>query len=1591
MIAKVSLQYGVDPVLVRAVVRQESNWDPRATSNKGARGLMQLMPPTAGDYGVTDPDTLYDPQTNLQTGIQHLKRLLGKYPGDEQMALAAYNAGEGNVRKHGGIPPFKETQDYVKSVLSHKARYQKQMETVAPKAAGMTVKPPAAANMVNMDLFRTPSSEKRYPVGGNPLVGSKEFIDQMMEKGAKPAMMNTPSETRKPTDYETPWLEADKEYKAQYPVVVDTVYDADTIYVHYLHDSEKESFPVRFYDIQAPELWKDEARTIPNPAGVEARDNVKNLVGKRLILNRPIDPKRGKYGRVLGKFYKNKLGHTIDVSKPDVRGIEAPKYTGWVKGPAAGFAADAVDFSEFIMWGADKLLPGEPFKPARDWIAENWGSPTDAVREDFLAGASSDYMVQLPMFGPVSISEMARVGAVSFTELLGVDLLFGGLGKGSKAVQALAKAADASHAADITKFKHAVSIIDSLNEGAEVQKALNAASGKYMKTLHPDEEHMTVMQSIAGYWDRFLYHFSEKERGITKIARALGDESLMELVARNRDTIDIAQSPLFLGTGYWDADLGKWVDTFSPSGLSSLTDIINGLPKGVAHEAMQYMVAQREVLDLAPRWAAALQKSREALHRSKRKGKPKPGTDKWNERVEAGARKELGWSRSLDDDAVQWAEDVMELTELKYHGHSEEAWKQFGQLTDELRQFMDRAILEPLEKIGVLDGTQLKALRETGKHYVPYMRAIRETVEKIGGPEAVEAMLKIEQDAHEASMKGLRGGGEFQHARVLPEGKPIKAARGGGLQLDAPIGDPLQALVIRVQSLHKFVSAQMVRNQLADLITKNPGKVEHSLIEIPKLLAQYKKAAPTNLMVAWKGGKEIGYVFRDKTLAQSIAGLSSSQMGLLQKIIENPAGKILTFPTKLFRTGVVMGLEFMSRNPGRDQFTAALMSRYGYIPGWDFMKGLYQTITKGTDWEDFHKSGAGMANFNSLDIHAAEIDLSNVMQQKTYAQLRREIRMGTFEGTPRARDYAKALGNSIIAAGRKAGTAAGITKPTGNFLQRTAQRIEKGTQATLYGLGRISEIAEESTRVGNFMRAKARAAKGKGYGWLYSLDKAAGGIRTPWNYFKPSVWKQARKYVNTPTRMGQWMADTREVSLDFSRRGYTGEVLNSLYAFANAEFQDTARFARAMMEAPLNTVIKGFSLLSVPAIANWYLNFDDPRHQQMNEAERALFLHPFGYDENYQKFGRLSRPIGIPGTLFSYGVEKMLDEMYYRNPEGIKALEEIMWPGVSDAREIRNLFQEKAYDITGQMSDLQNTGLMLSTAPLGMVGLLRRAGRPGEKADPTGPPDHRQEFANVAGQTGPGRWFNDPLNWAPQAIQPFMEVSANRDAFFGGTIVPTREIMRPRAPEDTKTGFTSPIEEQVAAAFRTTGNFLPWEVDWLRDMNPIQAGFLMRRYTGSIGNMALASLDYLGQRAGMMEDRPGLPKNLGRAPLVKGFYGRSPWGPNSQPTIDFYERYDEAMVALNTVQDRLKGKDAQGAADYIADQPGIAAAKFMRAVAGEVSEVWKERRAVLDDRTISDETREDRIQALDQYVTQQLIIANDIYDSIKEEFDQWLH
>ncbi|HXG58473.1 MAG TPA: lytic transglycosylase domain-containing protein, partial [Thermoanaerobaculia bacterium] len=116
IILEAARKFDVDAALVSAVIKAESDFDPRAVSRKGARGLMQLMPATARRFGVTDS---FDPSANIHAGTRYLRWLLKIFDGNADLAVAAYNAGEGSVWKYDGVPPFRETVNYINRIARH--------------------------------------------------------------------------------------------------------------------------------------------------------------------------------------------------------------------------------------------------------------------------------------------------------------------------------------------------------------------------------------------------------------------------------------------------------------------------------------------------------------------------------------------------------------------------------------------------------------------------------------------------------------------------------------------------------------------------------------------------------------------------------------------------------------------------------------------------------------------------------------------------------------------------------------------------------------------------------------------------------------------------------------------------------------------------------------------------------------------------------------------------------------------------------------------------------------------------------------------------------------------------------------------------------------------------------------------------------------------------------------------------------------------------------------------------------------------------------------------------------------------------------
>lgn len=209
LVDQVSAAQGVDPRLVHAVVKTESNYDPFAVSKVGALGLMQLMPATGGDYGVQN---FFDPRENVEGGVKYLKDLLGQFNGDIDKSVAAYNAGAARVKQYGGIPPFAETQDYVRKVRDAMENPDDAGgpspsvfggRILPPLPPGVTLDQPGAAPAASAAGGKAPPIGAKYgppmmPVPTQPMWGSnlasfgREFVLGAVEKaGIDPTSPHT--------------------------------------------------------------------------------------------------------------------------------------------------------------------------------------------------------------------------------------------------------------------------------------------------------------------------------------------------------------------------------------------------------------------------------------------------------------------------------------------------------------------------------------------------------------------------------------------------------------------------------------------------------------------------------------------------------------------------------------------------------------------------------------------------------------------------------------------------------------------------------------------------------------------------------------------------------------------------------------------------------------------------------------------------------------------------------------------------------------------------------------------------------------------------------------------------------------------------------------------------------------------------------------------------------------------------------------------------------------------------------------------------------------------------------------------------------
>lgn len=418
---------------------------------------------------------------------------------------------------------------------------------------------------------------------------------------------------------------------------------------------------------------------------------------------------------------------------------------------------------------------------------------------------------------------------------------------------------------------------------------------------------------------------------------------------------------------------------------------------------------------------------------------------------------------------------------------------------DRVRQWEDRALLQPLHETGVLSSEQLAQIRAKGKFYVPYDRVL-EAADPAG-------------------------------AAKFASGAPVKTLKGS----EREVYDPFDKMVSAAYRVAEFAERNRVHQATVQLRVSNPTLAE--------LITEAKEPGRDTVRVFYNGEPRHFHVPPDVQGA-----LDNLQVAGLDMV-----GRILSMPAALQRAGVTLDPQFaLARNPIRDQFTAAMHAKYGYVPGLDFFRGIFHTIGKDALYNEWLAAGGDNAAMVGMDRMNAKTTL-------------REL--------------------------------------------RGVRELDSLNPLTLFQ--NLSEFGEKGTRVGVYARARGAGAS--------PLESAY---------------------------------ESKEATVNFGIRAQSAGVrfLNSITAFQRPNILSAARFFRAFSEAPGRTAFRATSMITLPSIALWSLNKDNPKYQELPLWRKNLFWHvPIG-----DRLLEIPKPFEY-GVLFGSGPERVLDWLYHKDPEAVSA------------------------------------------------------------------------------------------------------------------------------------------------------------------------------------------------------------------------------------------------------------------------------------------------------------------------------------------------
>ena len=962
-------------------------------------------------------------------------------------------------------------------------------------------------------------------------------------------------------------------------------------------------------------------------------------------------------------------------------------------------------------------------------------------------------------------------------------------------------------------------------------------------------------------------------------------------------------------------------------------------------------------------------------------------------------------------------------------------WDEMNKKIDRHGVWRHRATFNGLVETGILSQRQVDDLVKQNPGYAPLFKVGSE--EPLGKPGITDQMLgdisKVLREQYtEKELASLLGNDDL--AKALREGTdPTMAVdylmgeaseiigrgsvagsgaftgRGMFSRLRKGLGgekktlSAIEADMVRVQSVTRLVERQRVRNAIGEAIETdeiwnfgnryrkwNEGQLTKA--EMDKLLSR------DGVFTTFKDGKRTIYDLKDPRAIRAMNDMTGSQGKMFARFLNSGLGRLSTLPTRMFRAGVVMGPDFMLRNVMRDVQSAGAMSKFGYTP-LDTVRGFLHAIGRTKTYDDWVAGGSDAAAFTSMDLRG--MDAAQGAEAGSTLALREMSAAPTF--TERVKMRQAQTGDGYLRAlsrmnAREA--ASGIKGSLGLGAKRADVEMADfpiwGVRQILYSANRVSSTLENATRLGGYAKAQRRAGQGVGYTVLQSLDRATGGLAGYTRDWAEKGWLRAgdqfirrlqygiadgmsrkelykaggdaekvsglrgvaaRKRENlrgliddefaakfdelrNPKTAMEWLDESAEMTLDFSRKGYIGEMLNSYIAFANADFQDISRMNRAIQENPLSFFSRAWVYLTVPAMVNWIKHYDDEDYYNtLSETEKALFYH-VNLDPETGQYSRIPRPAGTISAMFSRGIEIALDKVAVENPEIIGDIMK-MFPWMSPE----------------------------ATAEFGKRSRHR---------------DFAQEFREQATMASPLEQLN-PVNWARNAtvLSPWLAVEANEDPFFKSPIVPGHlSGYNAPDPQDVVNANTLEIDKMIASAYRSASDATIGRLTGKKsDLNPIQAGYIRRRYTGTVGSQIAEEVDKPFQT----EDRPRVDRGHKEGnTIARGLWSNSIWGPGSAPVADFYDVYEGLQENMASFRQRQKQMDAAGAVNYINENPQLRYHEMFSNYSKTLSNMWNIRRATMSDTSIDTERRTELIYQLDQMITGTAEMAMTQYRRMEE-------